>query len=133
MTRDEARIFAASWLPAWTGNHPELLISFYASDAFYLDPAEPQGLKGREAIMAHFVKLLARNPEWTWQQLEAIPMEMGFVNKWLARIPVGYQLLEIKGVCLVQINTDGLIQRNEVYFDRSSWLDCLKAAKPKGN
>ena len=35
---EQARQFCAAWLPAWTGNDAERLASFYAEDAFYLDP-----------------------------------------------------------------------------------------------
>lgn len=57
-----------------------------------------------------------------WAQLEAIPMEGGFLNKWLAKIPVGARTLEIVGVCLVQLDAAGKICRNEVYFDRTELL-----------
>lgn len=43
-TREEARAFAERWLPAWSGNRPELLVSFYSEDAFYADPAIPAGV-----------------------------------------------------------------------------------------
>ena len=29
MNPDDARVFADKWLPAWTGNRPELLAAFY--------------------------------------------------------------------------------------------------------
>jgi len=73
-------------------------------------------------LLAYFRKLLAHNPHWVWTQLEAIPMEDGFLNKWLAKIPVGAKTLEIVGVCLVQLDAAGKIRRNEVYFDRSELL-----------
>ena len=44
LSATEAKKFAERWLPAWTGNNPELLASFYADDAFYLDPAIPHGV-----------------------------------------------------------------------------------------
>jgi len=122
MTAAEAREFASRWLPAWTGNDPERLAGFYADDAFYLDPAIPAGVKGKAALLAYFRKLLARNPEWVWTQLEGIPLEGGFLNKWRAEIPVGGKALECVGVCLVQLDGQGLIRRNEVYFDRSGLL-----------
>jgi hypothetical protein len=58
--------FCERWLPLWTGNHPEALVEAYAEDAFYRDPARPQGLRGREALLGYFRKLLAANPDWVW-------------------------------------------------------------------
>jgi len=42
----------------------------------------------------------------------------GFLNKWQAIIPVGNKKITCVGVCTVNFNADGLIERNEVYFDR---------------
>ena len=132
MTQEQAREFASKWLPAWTGNEPEKLAGFYSEDAFYLDPLVPQGVRGRQEILAYFAKLLAQNPDWVWTQIEAIPMENGFLNKWLARIPVGKKTIECVGVCLVQIDDEGLIGRNEVYFDRVELIaEILKLKREK--
>jgi steroid delta-isomerase-like uncharacterized protein len=125
----EAREFAERWLPAWTGNNPELLVSFYSDDAFYLDPAIPQGIHGKPALLSYFRTLLAHNPNWVWRQIEGIPMEGGFVNKWSARIPVGEKVLEVVGVCFVQLGADGKIRRNEVYFDRAQLLAEIESSK----
>jgi steroid delta-isomerase-like uncharacterized protein len=122
MTKEQAGEFASRWLPAWTGNDPEKLAGFYSDDAFYLDPLIPDGVRGKEALSAYFRKLLAQNPDWVWTQIEPIPMEDGFLNKWLARVPVGAKVLEIVGVCFVQFNDQGKIRRNEVYFDRTELL-----------
>ncbi len=61
-TRERAAAFAAVWLPTWTGNDPERLTNFDTDDAVYLDPAVPQGLHGKPALIAYFRKLLARYP-----------------------------------------------------------------------
>lgn len=118
MTKEQAREFASRWLPAWTGNDPERLAAFYSDDAVYLDPAIPGGVQGREALLAYFRRLLAANPSWVWTQLEPIPLEGGFLNKWHAAIPVGPTVVECIGVCFVQFDDQGRIRRNEVYFDR---------------
>lgn len=128
-TREEARDFAAKWLPAWTGNDPERLAAFYAEDAFYSDPAIPNGVQGKAALLAYFRKLLARYPDWVWTQVDAIPLEGGFLNKWKATIPVGAQVVACVGVCSVQFDDAGLIARNEVYFDRSRLLETMKSEK----
>jgi hypothetical protein len=116
MSVNAARAFAAQWLPAWTGNQPERLLSFYNKDVFYLDPAVPHGLQGKDALRAYFNKLLSRNPDWVWEQIDATPMRGGFVNKWRARMPPLHQA--VVGVCTVAFDADNLIVRNEVYFDR---------------
>ena len=120
--KDEARQFALSWLPAWTGNDPEHLVSFHADDAYYLDPGVPDGINGKPALLAYFSRLLAYNPHWVWTQVEGIPMEDGFLNKCHATIPVGDKILSITGVCLVQLDAQGKIRRNEGYFHRSNLL-----------
>jgi hypothetical protein len=132
MTKDEAREFALKWLPAWTGNNPEKLTGFYSDDVIYLDPGIPGGVCGKEKLLAYFKRLLAANPKWVWTQIEAIPMEGGFLNKWHADIPVGEKALEVAGVCFVQFNEKGLIRRNEVYFDRTELiLEILKLKAKK--
>lgn len=122
----EARAFAERWLPAWSGNRPELLASFYTEDAFYSDPAVPAGVRGREALLAYFRRLLAHNPHWVWTQRAAIPLRDGFLNLWHASIPVGERVLEVDGVCTVQLR-DGRIAANQVFFDRSELLAALRA------
>jgi len=129
LTAIAAEQFAEKWLPAWSGNNPELLMSFYSGDAFYLDPGIPGGVKGKAELLAYFRKLLGNNPNWVWSQIEGIPLEDGFLNKWLAKITVGTVMLEIIGVCLVQLDSAGKIRRNEVYFDRTQLL--AKIAKLK--
>lgn len=122
----QARAFAEKWHPAWSGNDPERLVSFYTDDTFYSDPAIPQGVRGREALLRYFRKLLGRNPNWIWTQRGSIPLADGFLNEWHASIPAGGVVLEIDGVCTVQLR-DGLIYRNQVYFDRSPLLAALAA------
>jgi hypothetical protein len=124
---DAARRFAERWLPAWSGNRPELLASFYTADAFYADPAIPRGVRGREALLAYFRKLLGRNPDWVWTHSGSTPLADGFLNRWHAVVPVGDGRLELDGVCTVQLRGD-LIYANEVFFDRGPLLAALAAA-----
>ena len=120
-----ASAFAAEWLPAWTGNRPDLLTSFYSADAFYADPGVPSGVRGRTALLAYFTKLLARNPRWVWTHRGSIALVDGFLNKWHASVPVGARTVEIDGVCTVQLR-DGEIYSNEVFFDRSELLRAIE-------
>ena len=126
MSKEQAKEFALKWLPAWTGNDPEKLLSFYSDDAFYLDPGIPDGVKGKEKLRLYFNKLLSNNPNWVWTQIEGIPMKDGFLNKWHAVIPVGPRNIERIGVCLVQFNSNKEIYRNEVYFDTQELISEIK-------
>ena len=124
---DEREIieFCNPWLVAWTGNNPEKLIEFYSEDAFYLDPAKPKGLKGREEIFQYFKKLLAANPNWIWESVEVFPTKKGFTAKWKATIPVGTKVIIEYGMDIVEVE-NGKMKRNEVYFDTSNLLSALK-------
>jgi hypothetical protein len=125
---EQARSFAATWLSAWTGNRPEHLVSFYTEDAFYSDPAIPAGIRGRQALLAYFTKLLGQNPDWVWTHRGSIPMNDGFLNQWHASIPVGGRTLEAVGVCSVQLR-EGLIYSNQVFFDRTELLEAIRALR----
>ena len=122
MNKEKAKAFASKWLPAWTGNDPEKLADFYSDDCFYLDAGIPNGARGKKELINYFRKLLSQNPNWIWSQIEAIPMEDGFLNKWSAQIPVGPKVIECIGVCFVQFDKAGKIRRNEVYFDRTELI-----------
>jgi hypothetical protein len=125
----EAAEFAERWLPAWSGNRPALLASFYTADAFYADPAIPAGVRGHDALLAYFTKLLRRFPDWVWTHRGSLPLADGFLNKWHARIPVGSEVVEVDGVCTVQLR-EGFIYSNEVFFDRSELLAALGRSRP---
>ncbi len=126
MSKEQAKVFASKWLPAWTGNNPEGLLEFYSDDAFYLDPTIPNGVKGIDELRQYFKILLANNPDWVWTQIEGIPMKDGFLNKWHALMPVGPKSVECVGVCFVQFDEKGKICRNEVYFDTAELISKIK-------
>ncbi len=116
MIPNDITSFCDRWLAAWTGNKPDQLLSFYDKNAFYRDPAYPQGLTGHEALLPYFQKLLAKNPHWIWKAVEIFPTEKGFVFKWEASIPIEEKVLTEYGMDMVELK-NGKITRNEVYFD----------------
>ena len=103
---------------------------FYTEDAFYSDPAHPEGLKGHDQLREYFVKLLAANPNWVWEPVEVFPTLRGFTLKWRAVIPAGKKKIVEFGMDIVELE-DGKIRRNEVYFDRSRLLESLPKKKKK--
>lgn len=126
MDKPEAMAFCDRWLPLWTGNRPEDLAAIYAPDAFYRDPAKPEGIQGRAALLPYFRKLLATFPDWSWKADEVFPLDGGFVLRWQANIPVGGKVIVETGLDLVLVRGE-LVLRNEVYFDRAALLTALAA------
>ncbi|MBL7684707.1 MAG: nuclear transport factor 2 family protein [Deltaproteobacteria bacterium] len=118
MKIEDLKIFCTDWLSSWTGNQPQQLLSFYASQAYYRDPAKPEGLRGHAQLKPYLEKLLAKNPNWIWTAQEIIPTEKGFTLKWKAQIPKASEIIIEEGLDLVEIE-NGKIIRNEVFFDPS--------------
>lgn len=124
----ELETFIANWLQAWTGNNPKELLAYYAEDSFYSDPAKPNCIDNKEELEIYFTKLLAKNPNWVWQAVEIIPTAKGCTLKWKAEIPIGTEILTLFGLDIIEINK-WKISRNEVYFDRTPWVEALKRQK----
>ena len=120
------RILCDQWLGAWTGNQPADLLEFYTDDVFYLDPANPSGISGREKLLKYFEKLLNRNPDWQWEALEIFNTDKGFTLKWKATVPVKDKICILHGLDIVEMRGDKIC-RNEVYFDRVRWLALMRA------
>ena len=125
MELEKAKEFCERWLPAWTGNRPELLISFYSDDAFYSDPYIPQGLKGKEQLLAYLKKLISIYPNWKYEHVEIFPTENGFTLKWQVSLPMNNDTVVDYGVDIVEIS-NGKITRNEVYFDTARLMKAIK-------
>jgi len=125
MNVKQAEDFSRPWLQAWTGNRPEELIKYYSQDAFYSDPARREGMRGHSEILPYFKRLLAANPDWVWELVEAFPTKEGFTGKWKATIPVGNKVIIEYGVDIVEVS-GGKVTRNEVYFDRTALLEAYK-------
>ena len=124
MNKDDAIKLCGTFLPLWTGNRPEELVKIYSQDAFYRDPAKPGGVQGRQALLSYFRKLLAAFPDWVWTADDVFPIDGGFALRWKAVIPAGGSVVKETGLDLIHVK-DGLITRNEVYFDRAALLAAM--------
>ena len=108
--------FCQKWLKSWTGNRPDILIQYYHPEILYKDPANRNGIQGRENLFNYLEKLLAKNPDWQWDLKEFFPIESGFCLKWLAHMPSKQSLVVVEGMDILELKNQ-LIIRNEVYFD----------------
>ncbi len=131
MDRRALEAYCDAWFDAWAGNRPDLLASFYAEDCLYVDPARPQGIRGREELRRYFARLLAANPGWEWRRERLDPVEGGFAVTYRARIPLPQgEPLDLKGMDLVLLRGREIVV-NEVHFDMALWLHRLGRV-PKG-
>ncbi len=130
LVKSKAELFklAQEWLDAWTGNQPERLLEFYTDDALYIDPANRDGLRGKDQIRPYFVRLLDVYHDWTWRPIEVFPIENGMIVKWECEIHVGPETLHETGVDIVELRGDK-ISRNEVYFDRTRLENAVRARR----
>lgn len=117
-------IFIDDWLNSWTGNEPDKLISFYHKDVFYSDPANPNGILDIKFLYSYFKKLLSKNPNWVWRRIDLYKSNEFIFLKWVSQIPTNKEIIELKGLDLIQIK-DELIIKNEVYFDTYKWRSIL--------
>jgi hypothetical protein len=125
MNKKNVEEFCGLWLPAWTGNNPEKLLTFYDRNAYYSDPTIPKGLKGHDKILPYLRKLLENNPNWRWTPEEIFPGEKGFTLKWKAVIPVRNTEVIEYGMDIVELINDK-ITRNEVYFDTLKLITAIR-------
>ncbi len=130
MDENELFEFCNKWLQAWTGNDPDKLLEYYTEDALYVDPANRDGLKGKDEIREYFERLLDVYRDWVWRPIEVFPIESGAIVKWECTIPVGPETLHEVGLDIVELEGKK-ISRNEVYFDRTRLVAAVKQRRTK--
>ncbi len=128
MNKEELFSFCEEWLSSWTGNQPAKLLSYYTSDALYVDPANKEGLEGHKEILPYFERLLRVYHDWAWKPLEVFPTEKGAIVKWRCEIRVGKETIDEIGLDIVEFE-GRKISRNEVYFDRTRLMAAVERKK----
>jgi hypothetical protein len=121
MSTNETRLlrFAENFLGAWNTQDVEKVISCYTDDLIYVDPNTRGAVEGSDAMRRYLTKLFERW-QMTWHLRELFPLsgQDGAAVLWRATLGVRERQVEALGMDLVILRGD-LIQRNEVYFDRS--------------
>ena len=120
---DESRIkeHAERFLGAWNTHDPERVASVYTDDVVYIDPSTRGAVRGGDALRRYLKKLLA-GWKMNWSLREAFPLKdkEGYAALWHASLQFQGKgdVVEVDGMDLIVMRGD-LIERNEVYFDRS--------------
>ena len=121
MDESQIRKHAERFLGEWNSQDPERVASVYTDDVIYVDPSTRGAVEGGDALRRYLKKLLAK---WTmkWSLREAFPLEgkKGYAALWRASLQYEGKgaVVEVNGMDLILMRGD-LVERNEVYFDRS--------------
>jgi len=121
MTDEQLHELADRFLAAWTSQEVDRVLEIYSPELVYVDPNTRGAVEGRDGMRRYLNKLFAA---WTmtWTLREAYPDGSGdnVAVLWHATFQraEGGPLVEADGMDLVVVR-DGLILRNEVYFDRT--------------
>ncbi len=119
-TESEIRELSEDFLSAWNSQDVERVVACYTDDVVYWDPNTRGVVKGADAMRRYLRKLFAAwEMHWTFREAYPFADKDGAAVLWHAsfRKPGKEKTVEADGMDLVLLQR-GLIQRNEVYFDR---------------
>ena len=130
MTNAQLEDLARRFLDAWNTQLVEAVVGCYTPDVVYRDPNTRGAVSGAGAMRRYLAKLFER---WQmhWSLREGFPLAgtEGAAVLWTAtfRMSGGATTVSADGMDLVVLR-DGLIARNEVYFDRAVLAPLLSEA-----
>lgn len=122
---------AEKFLGAWNSQSVDEVLACYTKDLVYSDPNTRGSVLGAEAMERYLSKLFsAWQMHWTLREGFSLQDVEGAGVLWTARIQRkgGADVIEVDGMDLVLLE-DGLISRNEVYFDRAALAPLLEPSE----
>jgi ketosteroid isomerase-like protein len=120
---------AESFLEAWNSQDVDRTASCYTEDVTYVDPNTRGVVKGSDALRRYLGKLFAAwQMHWSLREAFLFDGGNGCGVLWHASIrrAGGAKEVEFDGMDLVVVR-DNLVERNEVYFDRTILLPLVEA------
>lgn len=131
MRVNEHRRMSDETLDAWNRHDVEAVVATYTDPLSYRDPNTRGPIESHDALRRYLTKLFERW-EMTWRTGEVFPLEgvNGSAVTWRAtfRLRSSEQSVEVDGMDLVLLDEDGLIRRDDVYFDRAVLAPLLAPA-----
>lgn len=131
MRANEHRRMSDEALDAWNRHDVEAVVATYTDPLSYRDPNTRGPIESHDALRRYLTKLFERW-EMNWRTGEVFPLEgvNGSAVTWRAtfRLRSSEQSVEVDGMDLVLLDEDGLIRRDDVYFDRAVLAPLLAPA-----
>jgi ketosteroid isomerase-like protein len=129
MDGSELERLVIAFLDAWNSQDVERVAACYTEDLRYRDPNTRGYVEGRDALRRYLRKLFA-GWQMSWHKREVFQLAEtnGVAFLWRAtfRRPAGGLVVEADGMDLAVVR-DGLLARNDVYFDRAVLAPLLAA------
>ncbi len=129
MDKDTMYELAENFLEAWNSQDVDRTASCYTEDVAYVDPNTHGAVMGSDALRRYLSKLFASwQMHWSLREAFLFDGGNGCGVLWHASIrrASGGKEVEFNGMDLVLVR-DNLIERNEVYFDRTVLLPLMEA------
>jgi ketosteroid isomerase-like protein len=120
MAQETALRLSTTVLDAWNRQDVDSVLACYTPDCVYLDPNTRGPVLGHDALRRYLTRLFDK---WRmhWSMREFFPFGEGDSGDFLCHATLtpagGGTTAEIDGMDLALVR-DGLLYRNEVYFDR---------------
>jgi ketosteroid isomerase-like protein len=125
MTSQDHDRIAEAFIHAWNTQDVATVLACYTPDVLYRDPNTRGFVTGRQALGRYLTKLFSRwNMHWDLREVHTfagVDGQEGSAVLWTAELaPVGrsHEIVTVDGMDLALLR-DGLLSRNEVYFDRT--------------
>ncbi len=129
MDEHQMRQLAQQVLEAWNSQDVEPAVACYTDDVNYVDPNTRSAVEGSDALRRYLTKLFTLwKMHWAFKEGFLFDGRDGCAILWHATIRKADsdRAIEVDGMDLVTVR-DGLIHRNEVYFDRTAFLQLFES------
>ncbi len=121
MSENDIRETAEKFLRAWDTQDPDIVANCYAQDLRYRDPNTRGEITSREQFKKYVSRLFEGwSMSWSVREVHELDGAGGYALLWRGKFTKtsGGPTVECDGMDLVLVR-DGLVSRNEVYFDRT--------------
>jgi steroid delta-isomerase-like uncharacterized protein len=130
------------YLGAWNARDAERIASFFAEDAVYNDHGAGAVARGRDGIREHAARVHAGFPDLRFELVRAAHGEDFTAGEWRSVMthsgdfeglaPTG-RVVESSGVDVATLDTAGLIERLDSYYDGAAIMRALGLLPARGS
>lgn len=115
--------FAARFAQAWQRPSPEALVELLQPNVVLRQPHQPP-IRGRDAALAEFRKLLEWLPRFHGEEFKSIADGDQVVIEWVMTVPLPGRAVRIPAVDRFTLR-DGLAAERTVYFDQMKLVSAV--------